>query len=239
MSAATGTRNYRASHCRYDGAMEITFSLLLALLPLLAYLGLLGAIRASGIALVTTGGRDTAALAIAVVGLVAVGPAELFFPTMSATLMGPLVWLPLAVLYSLCVSLYILVQPQRLVVYGRSPDQIFDSVLRAAQKIDDLASGDPETLQIELPTIAAHLRLDGYRGHDPCQVVAFESNLAPRFWSMLLSGVREQVRHVPASTPRPAIAMLLMAVAVGGFLLWQGLDNRALVVEGFREWLWR
>ncbi len=219
--------------------MEITFSLLLALLPLLAYLAVLGVIRASGVALVTTGGRDTAALAVAIAGLIAVGPAELFFPTMSASIMGPLVWVPLAVLYSLCVSLYILTQPQRLVIYGRSPEQIFGAVLRSAQKIDADATGDPERMHIDLPQIAAHLRIEGHRTHDPCQVLAFESNLAPKFWSMLLSGLRQEVQHVPASTPRPAIAMLLVAVAVGGFLLWQGLDDRALVVEGFREWLWR
>ena len=219
--------------------MDITFPLLLALLPLVAYLGTLGAIRASGRALVTTGGRDTAALAVAVAGLVAVGPLELFFPSMSAAIMGPLVWVPLALLYSLCVSLYIIVRPQRLVVYGRASDQVFDAAVRAAQKIDSAATGNAETHHITLPTIKVNLRLDGYHGQDPCQVIAFEPNLAPKFWSLLLSSLREEVQQIPASTPRPAFAMLLVAVAVGGFLLWQGIDDRALVVEGFREWLWR
>jgi hypothetical protein len=219
--------------------MDITFPLLLATLPLVAYVGTLGIIRASGKTLVTTGARDAAALAVAVSGLVAVGPLELFFPSMSAAIMGPLVWVPLALLYSLCVSLYIIVRPQRLVIYGRSSDQVFDAVLRAAIKIDSSAVGNAETQHISLPTIHVNLRLDGYHGQDPCQVIAFEPNLAPKFWSMLLSSLREEVQQTPASTPRPAFAMLLVAVTVGGFLLWKGIDDRAVVVEGFREWLWR
>lgn len=219
--------------------MHITFSLLLALLPLVAYLGILGAIRASGRVLVTTGGRDTAALAVAVAGLMAVGPLELFFPSMSAVIMGPLVWLPLGLLYSLCVALYVIVRPQRLVIYGRSCDQVFDAVVRAAQTIDATAQGHSETQHIHLPALQIHLRVDGERGQDPCQVIAFEPNLAPKFWSMLLSALRDEVQRLPASTSRPALAMLLVAVAVGGFLLWQGIDDRALVVESFREWLWR
>ena len=219
--------------------MDITFTLLLALLPLVAYLATLGAVRVSGRPLVTTGGRDTAAVAVAVSGLMAIGPAELFFPGNSAAFLGPWVWVPLAVLYSLCVSLYILVRPQRLVIYGRSPEELFEALLRGAQRIDATAAGDPETLLVTLPALGVHLRLEGYRGRDPAEVVAFESNLSPKFWSTLLAVLRDEVKQIPASTPRPGMAMLLLAVFLGGYLLWQGINHRALVVEGFRDWLWR
>ncbi len=219
--------------------MQSTFTLLLALLPLVAYMLTLGVIRISGVALVTTGGRDTAALAVAVAGMLAVGPGELFFPAASAVLLGPMVWLPLAVLYSLCVSLYILTRPQRLVIYGRSPDQLLDALLQSTRRLDATAVADPEALMVRLPELNVHLKIDGIRGQDPAQVTAFETNLSPKFWSLLLSSMREEVRRVPASTPRPGIAMLLVAVLIGSYLLWKGLDDRALVVEGFREWLWR
>lgn len=219
--------------------MGLTFTALLALFPLVAYWGTLGAIRVSGHALVTTAGRDTAALAVAVSGLFAIGPAELFFPANSAAFLGPWVWVPLAVLYSLCVSLYILVRPQRLVVYGRSSEELYEALVRAAQQIDSGASGDPETLLVRLPAVGAHLRLVGPRGRDPVEVASFEWNLPPKFWSALLAALREEVRQIPASTPRPGMAMLSVAVALGGYLLWQGISHRALVVEGFRDWLWR
>ena len=72
--------------------------LLIALLPLVAYLLLLGMIRLSGRVLITTGGRDIAALGFSVVGLVAIGPGELFFPKAAAGVFGGWVWLALATL---------------------------------------------------------------------------------------------------------------------------------------------
>ena len=61
------------------------FSLLLALVPLIGYLLLLGLIRVSGHTLITTGARDIGALGLAISGLVAVGPGELFFPTVCSS----------------------------------------------------------------------------------------------------------------------------------------------------------
>ena len=87
------------------------FTILLALVPLIAYLLVISAVRLSGRALVTTGGRDIAALALAVSGLLAVGPAELFFPSAAATVFGPAVWIALAVFYGLSVSLIALSFP--------------------------------------------------------------------------------------------------------------------------------
>ena len=71
------------------------FTIVLALLPLIGYLLVLGTVRISGRVLVTTGGRDVAALGMAISGLCAVGPAELFFPNHAAIVFGPLVWVAL------------------------------------------------------------------------------------------------------------------------------------------------
>ena len=95
--------------------------LLLALMPLIAYLLLLGLIRASGRVLITTGGRDIAALGFSVAGFIAVGPGELFFPKAAAGAFGGWVWLALFTFYALIVTLLGLTSRQRLVVYGRSP----------------------------------------------------------------------------------------------------------------------
>jgi hypothetical protein len=81
------------------------FLLLLAAVPLVSYLGVIAAIRVSGRALITTGGRDIAAIGVAIAGLMAIGPAELVFPAAAATVFGPIVWLWLAMFYVLCVAL--------------------------------------------------------------------------------------------------------------------------------------
>lgn len=188
--------------------------------------------------LVTTGGRDIAALAIAISGMLAVGPAELFFPSSAATVFGPLVWFALAGFYALSVALIALTSQPKLVIYGRTPDEIFQPLLNAAREIDVKATGDDRTLQIAMPTVGIRIRVDGQRGIDCSQVVAFEPNVSSVFWIKLLAGLR---RHAAEATPVPrrGLAMLVVALLMGSLLLWQSLGKGELVVQGFRDWLWR
>lgn len=215
------------------------FTIVLALLPLIGYLLVLAIIRLSGNVLVTTGSRDIAALGVAISGLLAVGPAELFFPAHAATLFGPLVWIALGTFYGLCVALVALTSTPRLVAYGRTPDELFGPLLQAARNIDPASTGDSGSLLITLPSIGIHLRIDGQRGVDYGQVMAFESGVSIRFWTTLLAHFRAQVRQSPTPMPRRGLVMLLATLVLGSILVWQGFGNQELVVEGFRDWLWR
>lgn len=215
------------------------FTIVLALLPLIGYLVVLGLIRVSGRVLVTTGGRDVAALGMAVSGLCAVGPAELFFPSHAAIVFGPLVWIALGIFYALCVALVSLTSAPKLVVYGRTPDELYEPLLAAAQRIDPTATGDAAALSVSLPSAGIHLRLDGQRGVDHAQILVFEPGVSIRFWSKLLGYLRDAVHHSPAPMPRRGIIMLVTATFLGCILVWQGFGNQALVVDGFRDWLWR
>ncbi|MEE2936513.1 MAG: hypothetical protein VYA84_11010 [Planctomycetota bacterium] len=215
------------------------FALLLAMLPLIGYLALISGIRLSGRPLITTGGRDTAALAMAISGLLAVGPAELFFPTAAATLFGPIVWLALAAFYVLSVALIILSSKPKLVVIGRTPEEMYEALLAAAREIDPKAKGEPQTLQVLLPNLRIRLRLDGNRVTDHTQVVSFEPNISLRFWSTLLGNLRFQIRQQPGPEPHRGFGMLLTALLLAAILTWQSFSKHDLVVEGFRDWLWR
>jgi hypothetical protein len=215
------------------------FTILLALLPLIGYLTVFSLIRLSGKALVTSGGRDVAALAIAVSGMIAVGPGELFFPTSAAAVFGPVVWVALAVFYGLSVSLIALTMSPKLVVYGRTPEEMYEPLLASAKQIDTAAEGNPSSLQISLPTISVRLRLDGQRGIDHAQVIAFEPNVSLQFWNQLLAVLRKEAHHQIVPMPRRGFGMLFVAVCLSSILMWQSFGNQELVVEGFREWLWR
>ena len=215
------------------------FTILLALLPLIGYLAIFSLIRLSGRALVTTGGRDIAALGIAISGMLAIGPAELFFPSAAATLFGPLVWIALGSFYALTVSLIALTSQPKLVIYGRTPEELFDPLLAAARQIDPEAVGDDSSLQVSLPNVGMRLRVDGQRGIDYSQVLSFEPNMSLRFWNKLLSGLRSEVRKQVSPMPRRGFAMLLVALGLCSILVWKSFGNRELVVEGFRDWLWR
>lgn len=213
--------------------------LLIALLPLIAYLLLLAVIRLSGRALVTTGGRDIAALGFAVSGLVAAGPGELFFPKAAAGVFGGWVWLALAVFYALIVTLLGLTSRPRLVIYGRTPDQMLEPLYRAARALDDRAVLQPEASQVHLPQLRVRLRIAGQKGIDSATVESFEPIGAAAFWEKLLGHLRDQVEAAEKPTERRGGTMLLVAVGMSAMLAWQAITERHQVVEGFRDWLWR
>lgn len=218
------------------------FTILLALLPMIGYLVVFSLIRLSGRALVTTGARDIAALAIAISGMLVIGPGELllmFFLNAAATLYGPLVWIALGSFYALTVSLIALTTPPKLVVYGRTPEELFEPLLAAARQIDAGTVGDANSLQVSLPNIGIRLRVDGQRGMDYAQVLSFEPNMSLRFWSKLLAALRSEVRAKATPLPRRGFAMLFVAIGLCSILVWKSFGNRELVVEGFRDWLWR
>ncbi len=215
------------------------FALLLALLPLIGYLVVFSLIRLSGHALVTTGGRELAALAFAVSGMVVVGPIELFFPRAAATVLVPKCGLRLAIFYCLCVTLIALTSRPKLVVYGRTPAETFGPLLAAALQIDPEASGDADTLQVSLPASGVRLRADGQRLSDYTEVLSFEPNLSPQFWNRLISGLRRELERSKATRPRQGYTMLLTACVLTGLMIWQSFGNQELVVQGFKEWLWR
>ena len=215
------------------------FTVLLALAPLVAYLMVISGVRLSGRALVTSGGRDIAALALAISGFLAVGPAELFFPTAAATMFGPAVWIALAVFYGLSVSLIALSFPPRIAVYGRTAEELYAPLLAAAKTIDDKVSGDQSLLQMTLPRYGIHLRIDGHRGIDYAQIVAFEPNVSLRFWSQLLAATRGKVQGQKPPLPRRGYAMFFLACVLVGVLVTQSFGNQELLVQGFRDWLWR
>ena len=74
---------------------------IIALGPLAAYFVLLGLLNLSRRPLVTTGARDVAALGLAVIGLVFIGPAGLFLPDAAIVELGWIAWVMMGAFYGL------------------------------------------------------------------------------------------------------------------------------------------
>ena len=214
------------------------FAALVALLPLIGYLLTLGVTRLLGYTIVTTGGRDIAAVGIAVAGMAAVGPAQLFFPNAAASLFGPKIWIALIAFYSLVVSLIALTTPPRLVIYGRTPAELLEPLLAAAQKIDDRAELEGKML-IRMPSKQLHFRIEGFRDIDHAQVIAFESDVPLRVWNQLLANLRFEVEQLAKPTPRRGHLMVIVAGVMAIGLLWMGVQYNEAVVQGFKDWIWR
>ena len=215
------------------------FPLLLALTPLAAYLLLIGTIRLSRRPLVTTAARDGAALAVGISGLMAIGPAELFFPAATAAAIGPLVWVGLLVFYSLVVTLIILTVRPRLIIYGAPAPLVLEPLHRACLLLDSQASVDPQRLQVYLPGLGVRLRVDGQAHQNTSEVVAFEPDLTPLFWRRLLATLRQEMIPFPRSTNYGGIGMICCGALILILLAVPLIQQPGEVLAGFRQWLWR
>ena len=100
----------------------------LALGPVAIYLAMLGVINLARRPLVVSGGRDVAALGLAVSGLIFFGPVALLFPEGVAAHFGPAgtkyVWLMFVGLMVICLIVMLLILRPRLIIYNLSVDQL-------------------------------------------------------------------------------------------------------------------
>lgn len=215
------------------------FAAVIAFLPLIAYLLFLAFVRVSGRVLVTTGGRDLAAVLLAVMGLAIIGPLELLFPKATAMLLGAWVWIPLVLLYGLFTSLFVLGSRPKLVVYGLTPEELFPVLVRAAERLDPNTLAIEQTWQVELPSLGAHLRLDAASGYDCASILAFEPMLSIAFWDELLVAVRREAKNMPSRPLRRGWISLAAAGILLFALVRYAVTQRDLLVDGFREWLIR
>ncbi len=141
--------------------------------------------------------------------------------------------------YGLIVSLIALTARPRLVVYGRTPEQMLKPLHDAALLIDPDATVDTETLQVYLPQRRIHIRPAGHKGIDSTSIESFEPILSPAFWDNLLGHLRETAESTRPPTPRRGGMMVLTALAMAAVVTYQAVSDRQQVVEGFREWLFR
>jgi len=132
--------------------------LCLAFGPVAVYLLLLGAINLSRRPFLVSGTRDAAALAVAVAGLVIVGPVELFFPQAAAMHFGAWVWVLLAGLYGLAVVLLVLMMRPRLVIYNISVDQLRPILAEVVDQLDARARWAGDSLI--LPSLGVQMHID-------------------------------------------------------------------------------
>ena len=112
------------------------FHIAVAIGPLAIYFLLIGYIRMQKKPLVTTGGRELAALAFALIGFAAIGPMELFFPRAAVMWLGSKVWLLMSILYALSIMLVILNSRPRIIVYGLDGEELGEYLREVFARLD-------------------------------------------------------------------------------------------------------
>lgn len=101
-----------------------------ALLPLAVYFGVLGSLRMRPYPTIVSRSLDILLLGLGCVGIIAIGPLELFFPRAAYSLIGNWVWLVLLSLYLLVLLLVAFNMPPGVVVYGINKDRLREELCR-------------------------------------------------------------------------------------------------------------
>ncbi len=195
------------------------FASCLAWGPLAIYLLVLGAINLRPRPLVVSGARETTALGLALAGCVLVGPGRLLLPPAATQHFGAWVWLLLALLYGLAVTLTILVARPRLVIYNIAPLELRAILVELAGQLDAGAVWAGESLA--LGGLGIELRIDPFAWMANVSLVANTDHQSPRAWHRLEQSLRDALAGTRSTGTRRGPALIAIGTLL---LLW--LANR-------------
>ena len=181
----------------------------MAAIPLAMYLIMLGAIRLRRRPLVTTGWRDIAALGIAIIGLVAIGPLQLFFPTYASARFSGWVWVMLLMLYLLGLLLVMLSCRPRLIIYGLDEEPFHRLLKESATHIDPQASWQGQILT--LPSAELQLVAEPTGARSVQQATSVSGPASIPQWMKLERELVRRCESERASQQRAGAAWLIIS----------------------------
>lgn len=194
------------------------FRLCLAFGPVAMYLLLLGAVNLSRRPLLVSGGRDVATLALAVSGLMIVGPMELFFPFAAAMRFGPHVWLLLLALYAMSVVLVLLLLRPRLVIYNITVDKLRPILADLVDRVDPGARWAGDSLV--LPGLGIQLYVDHFMGLRCASLISAGRNQSQQGWRRLEALLGDALaREDVARNPRGLLLFSIGLAMIAGLVL--------------------
>ena len=209
----------------------------IALGPLAMYLLVLGAVNLSSRPLLTSGTRDAAALAIAVTGLIVVGPMELFMVERAASFWGGRVWVILLAAYALAALLVILMLRPRLIVYNATLEQLRPLLAEVVARLDPEARWAGESLV--MPQLGVQLHVDSQPVLKTLQLVASGPNQNILGWRRLEAALASALRRVK-TTPNPAgLCWILLGTLACGSITWYLAHDPAGVTQALNDMLRR
>lgn len=193
------------------------FRLAIAIVPVAAYVLLLGLVNFRRRPFLTSGGADLAALGLALSGLMFVGPLELFRPEAATRSFGNYIWLFLLLFYWLWLVLLVLLSRPRLVIYNISIEELHPVLAETAARLDLSARWAGNHLS--LPTLGVQLHLDSLDLMRNVSLVSGGGRQNIDGWRRLSRELGHSLRTVRVkSNPRAIgfliVSLLLLAISV-------------------------
>ncbi len=193
------------------------FRFCLAMGPVAIYLVLLGTINIFRRPFLVSGGRDTAALGLAISGLIIVGPVELLFPVAASVSFGAFtVWGCLIALYALCLVFTLLMLRPRLVVYNIPPDEFRPILADLAMELDSESRWAGDALM--MPRLGVHLFLESVSLMRNVSLKSAGPNQNHQGWWRLESALTAALGEVKVA-PNPCGLVIIAAGAAVSVVL--------------------
>jgi hypothetical protein len=186
-----------------------------AVLPLGAYLAILGWLHLCRRPTLLGGGQDLMLLALAVSGLVMAGPLALVQPALGAT---PWATGMLLLLFTLAVAVGILATRPRLVIYNITVEQLRPILAEVASGLDPSTRWAGES--VALPTRGLQVLMDGHGLVKSVSVVAVGSRTSAEAWTEFVRRLRQavgslRVRRNLWGGMLAAVGLLIVTLAIG------------------------
>ncbi len=188
------------------------FRLAIALVPLAAYVLLLGLLNLRRRPFLTSGGCDMAALGLALSGLIFIGPLELFRPEAATRSFGNYIWLFLIIFYWLWLVLVVLLARPRLVIYNISAEELHPVLAEAASRLDP--TGRWAGNNLSLPGLGVQLHLDSLDIMRNVSLVASGGRQNLDGWRQLARELRRSLTTVRVKTNPRAVGFLVVSLAL-------------------------
>jgi hypothetical protein len=209
------------------------FRLAIALVPVAAYVLLLGVVNARRRPFLTSGGCDLTALGVAISGLMFVGPLELFRPDAATRELGNYIWIVLLLFYWLWLLLAVLLSRPRLVVYNISMEELHPVLAATAGRLDPDARWAGNHLA--LPGLGVHLHLDSLDIMRNVSLVSSGGRQNIDGWRRLARELRQALATVRVKSNPRAIGLLAVSLALLALSVTQMLSHPEELVQAMRE----
>jgi hypothetical protein len=209
--------------------------LAVAFTPLAIYLLLLGVVNLGRRPVVTTGVKNAAALGLALVGFVAVGPMGLFVPDAAVFAFGPWLWLLLLAFYVLCVTLWILLARPRLVIFNATAEQVRPVLAEVVAKIDSDVRWAGDSLM--LPQVGLQFHLEPYLPMRNLSLVAVGDRQSFTGWQRLERDLRAALKQVEVSRNPRGFSFLTMGLVLLSWPSYLMLRDTSAVARKLAEML--
>jgi hypothetical protein len=209
--------------------------LAIAFIPLAMYLVVLGLINLSPRPFLTTGSRDTLALALGLSGMMIAGPMELFLPERAAQTFGPYVWGLMITLYFLTCVLIALMGKPRLVIYNVSMTELKPLLEQTLKSLDPAATSIDETYA--MPQAFVQFHAQPFPALRNVTLSAIGTRQSWQSWRRLEVALGEALKAERGISNPYGLMLLAGGIALLGISTYWLVDQRQTVAHALLEML--